>query len=72
MERAKALEVLARFGQGKISGHDIDDVDPILDLPDDVLRDESLAHWGSRARPAADRRASTALAEREGLDHGLR
>ena len=44
MERAPSLEVLARLGHGDVLRDDIDDIDPIPDLIDDLLRNQASSH----------------------------
>ena len=44
MERAPSLEVLARLGHGDVLRDDINDIDPVLDLIDDLFRNQASPH----------------------------
>ena len=44
MEWAEALEILAGFGQRDVMTDDVRDVDPALDLIDDIVGNQPVAH----------------------------
>jgi len=44
MKWAQALQVLAGPGQGDVVAHNLGDVDPSLDLIDNVVGNQTLAH----------------------------
>ncbi len=44
MKRAQAFKILAGFGQRDVMAHDIGDVDPALDLINDVVGNQTVAH----------------------------
>ncbi len=50
VERTQAFQVLPGPGQGHVGGHHLDDVGSFLDVIDDVLRNEALAHRRFRSR----------------------
>ena len=71
MEGAQAFQILARASQGDVTTHHFSDVGTLLDLPNELLRYEALAHWGSRSRPRVIRRTDPTILNGNGLDSEL-
>ena len=58
MEWTEAFEVLPRLGEGHVAGYHVCDINSLLDLANDVLRNETVAHrrfYSCRSGDASNR-----------------
>src|SRR5438093_6536851 len=71
MEGTEAFEVLTRLGQGHVAGYHVCDINSLLDLADDVLRNETVAHRRFYSCRSGDASNRATRRRTEGLENGI-